>query len=462
MPIGPGSGLPVTLIANLDLSPLLMEFLQRQRWFAGRDRRINVVQIKSLSKLNDGLPWLLHIQAEVIYTHGEAERYQVLVGLDDHAPEADSSLLLGSLTVQGRELVAYEALVDARLRQVLLDLMAASADLDGLRFRSSSPLRTDDRAASSRLLDAEQSNSSIVYDERWILKVFRRLEAGINPELEVTRLLARQGFSGVAAPVGWIESTESTLAVLQSFFAGATEGWELALHRTQAWHSGDTTADFREEASALGTVIAEMHRALAKAFPTMCAGASELEALRRRREDELTRTLSLVPSLRPLGAGIRAIFAAAEKDFHGVHLQRVHGDLHLGQVLRSRTGAWVILDFEGEPARPMAERRAPDNPLRDVGGMLRSFDYAAFHPLVSNSNGAEVSATTWTAHARAAFLDAYWRAMSGAGCLPADPAILLRAFELEKALYEVRLEAGYRPDWLPIPIGGVKRLVYES
>jgi maltokinase len=452
----------MTLIAKPDLSPLLEDFLQRQRWFAGRDRRVNVVLVKSLSILNDGLPALLHVEAEVIYTDGAAERYQLLVGIDDHSPKANPSLVLGRLNVQGRELVAYDALVDARLCQVLLDLMAAGADLNGLRFRYSTPPGRGYRAASSRLLDAEQSNTSVVYDERFILKVVRRLEAGVNPDLEVTRLLARQGFSGVAAPVGWIESAESTLAVLKPFFAGSMEGWELALHRTRAWHSGDTAADFGEEAVALGTVTAEMHLALAEAFPTSRAGARELQALRRRRQDELTRTITLVPSLRSLAGGIRTVFEAAEKDFDDAHLQRIHGDLHLGQVLRLPGGSWVILDFEGEPARPMAERQAPDNPLRDVGGMLRSFDYAAFHPLVTDSNGDEAGATTWTARARTAFLDGYWRAMSGAGYLPPDPATLLRGFELEKALYEVRLEAAYRPDWLPIPIGGVKRLVDDK
>ena len=456
----------MVVIDNLNLSSSLAEYLQQQRWFAGRGRRIDVVLVKSLIRLNDSLPALLHMEAEVLYTEGAAERYQVLVGLDHHAPTMHPSSMLGQLTVHGRELVAYDALVDTRLRQLLLTLITAGVDLDGVHFRCSTPSvlgdGRHDRPASSRLLEVEQSNTSIVYDERFILKVFRRLQPGVNPDLEIPRLLARQGFGGLAAPVGWVESAESTLAVLKPFFAGSTEGWQLALQRTHAWHSGDGTADFGEEARALGAVTADMHLALVEALPTSHAGPDELQDLRTRRQDELTQTLELVPGLRSLEGGIRAVFEAAERDFGGVHLQRVHGDLHLGQVLRLRTGGWVVLDFEGEPARPVEERLAPDSPLRDVGGMLRSFEYAAFHPLVTGSKTDEAAATAWAAQARAAYLDGYWRAMAGTARLPRDPQALLRAFELEKALYEVRLEAGYRPGWLPIPLGGVARLVAES
>jgi maltokinase len=464
------------------LAPLLARFLPAQRWFAGRGRALGEVRPGPPVRLNQGTPAFLHLLVDVPASGAGGARYQVPLGLDV-TPPVPPAAALGTVRFEGRDLVAYDALGDERLRPVLLERMAEDAELGGLRFVSAGD-RTRLRARRSRVLGGEQSNTSVVYDDRLILKLFRRVHDGVNPELELTRALARRGFAQVVPPLGWLETagpgTEgATLAVVQPFLRGAREGFQVALERTRAWHGGDGTAGFGAQARALGTLTGELHLALAAAFGGHRAGPEELEAARRRRAADLELTLRAAPTLAPRRAGIATVRAAA--DLAGAHLQRVHGDYHLGQVVRvagpgrpgevgAAAGAgaagprdWYVLDLEGEPARPLAERRRPDSPFKDVAGMLRSFDYAAFHPLVSGDvpgrAGAEARALAWIRQARAAYLDAWLAAVAPGGWLPDDPAPLLRAFELDKALYEVRYEASYRPDWLPIPLGGVGRLL---
>jgi maltokinase len=216
----------------------------------------------------------------------------------------------------------------------------------------------------------------------------------------------------------------------------------------------------------LGEVTGRLHAALAAALPTAVPGPAERAALAERRRDELAETVQLAPELADLVPGVRALLGAAGHGAEGgQRLQRIHGDYHLGQVLQVRDGGldaprWLVLDFEGEPARSLAQRRRPDSPLRDVAGMLRSFDYAAFQPLLAGGTApgpaAEERAAAWAAQAREAFL-AGWQEAGGSG-----PGTALRAFELEKALYEVRYESRYRPSWLPVPLGGIRRLLATS
>ena len=446
------------------LGPLIARYLPAQRWFAGRGRVLGEVRPGRPVRLNDGVPALLHLLVDVPGEGGGA-RWQLPLGLDAQAPGPRGGEL-GSVRFEGRDLVVYDALGDERLRPVLLERIAEGAEPEGLRFvPAADPRRL--RAARSRLLAGEQSNTSVVYEDRLILKLFRRVQAGVNPELELTRGLAEYGFRHVAAPLGWVETAgpgeAATLALVQPFLRGAREGWSLALERARAWHAGDGGAGFEPEARALGTLTAELHLALAAAFGSERATPGRPTAPPPLREQDVEATLLAAPVLAPHRAGIAAVARAAAPALARAHLQRVHGDYHLGQVVKAPPRRWYVLDLEGEPARPLAERRRPASPLKDVAGMLRSFDYAGFHPLaagdVPGGQGAEARALAWVRRARAAFLDA-WLAVAGrGGWLPGDPAPLLRAFELDKALYEVRYEASYRPGWLPIPLGGVERLL---
>jgi maltokinase len=441
----------------------LGSFMAGQRWFAGRGRQVVSVRPGPVTELGDGDPALLHLLVDVGYADGAGERYQVPLGVGQAPPAGlPEAALLGE--VGG--LVAWDALADRALTGRLLGLLAAGGEVGGLRFATgpgAAGLLAGVDLGAARPLGAEQSNTSVVVDGRLILKLFRQVVAGVNPELELTEALARHGFDAVASPVGWVEAAGEgddppTLALLQPFYAGSAEGWALAVERSAAWHGGDDGAGFEAEARALGEVTGRLHLALAEALPTGVASAADQAELVAGRRAELAQTVALAPALAGLRGPIEATLAQA--DLAGAPLQRIHGDYHLGQVLRAADGHWVILDFEGEPARPLAQRRRPDSALRDVAGMLRSFDYAAFQPLLADGAepdaAAEARAAAWAAPARAAFLSG-WLAAGGAP----EPAGLA-GFELDKALYEVRYEARYRPGWLPVPLGGIQRLLAAS
>jgi maltokinase len=447
----------MTVVTGPDLGPLLTAFLPAQRWYAGRGRDLAAVRVLRSTMLGDELPVLLHVLAEVAYADGGVERYQVPLGLDDRLPEGMAGAgRLGPADLDGRELVAYDAAHDPRLARLLLDLVAARAEVDGLSFRSAGDARALAPAGEARVMSAEQSNTSIVFGDELILKLFRKVQEGLNPELELTRALDRQGFASIARPVGWIEcdDPEATLGMVQPFYPGSSEGWALAVEHSRAGR------DFSGPARELGRVTGEMHVALAAALPTVVAGEAEAGVIRDRRRAELAETIAVAPELAARAAAIEAVLAAG--DPAGATLQRIHGDYHLGQVLRTGEGRWVILDFEGEPTRPIPERRLPDSALRDVAGMLRSFDYAASYPGVEEPGSGAADPTAWAEQARSAFLAGYLESneAGGAGASGPGPALAqLAAYELDKALYEVRYEARYRPQWLAIPLAGIDRLL---
>jgi maltokinase len=344
------------------------------------------------------------------------------------------------------------------------------------------PEWTETLRGPGRLLGAEQSNSSLVFGNRLILKLFRLLEPGVNPELEVTRALAGAGFKACAAPLGWIEGLGSTLGILQRFYAGSVDGWTLATERVADHYeskAGDP-GNFAADAGALGRLTAELHAALASALPKVAEGQPDLGRLSARLFGQLTQVTALVPELARHRQAIEEVYTKAEAaGGGGRHLQRIHGDYHLGQVLQvpggeGKEGRWIVIDFEGEPARPLQERRRLASPLQDVAGMLRSFDYAAFSPLVLGGDPEtagptaeelarfEGPAAAWVEANRGAFLDGYWAVAGDPGLAGGDHELLLRAFELDKAVYEVMYEARHRPPWLPIPLGGIRRLLGAS
>ncbi|MGW1225467.1 maltokinase N-terminal cap-like domain-containing protein [Streptomyces sp. NPDC001515] len=435
------------------LGPLLHSWLPRQRWFAGKGHPITAFSLVSATELlpvaADGGPGLLHLLVRAhqptMPTQPPADCYQLLLGVRAALPPLLAPALIGRPD-QGplAGLTVYEGLHDPRLAALLLERLRTPGGLGDLRFARAAAVP---EGLAPRLLDTEQSNSSLVYGDAYILKVFRRVFPGTNPDLELPLALAREGCGRVPAPVAWFEAAGAerlTLGVLQPFLRDAEDGWQLAL---RALAAGD---DFTTEAYALGRATAEVHTALAAALPTPALRRSQTDRLAAAMTRRLESAAHAVPELVPYVPGLRAAFdalAAPGGPGAGRPAQRVHGDLHLGQALRGTDGFWSLIDFEGEPARPLTERRTPQPPVRDIAGMLRSFDYAARSHRPWNP--------AWAARCRTAYCDGY---AASAGVDPRGEPELLRAHETDKAVYEVVYEARHRPDWLPVPMAAIRRL----
>lgn len=317
----------------------------------------------------------------------------------------------------------------------------------------------------SQVLVGEQSNTSIIFRPHQaaptICKVFRRLHPGINPDIELQSALAAAGSRHVPPVVGHLDGRwmmpqggdvqQGSLAFAQEFLPDVDDAWRVALA------AAAVNTDFTSEAAYLGQVTAAVHRDLARLFPTPSADDAARHAISTAWRRRLSIAMVEVPALAAHEAAISRIYAAAEASAWPA-LQRVHGDYHLGQVLHSPTRGWMLLDFEGEPMRPIAERRAPDLALRDVAGMLRSFDYVAGSLRLQRAPqqhdaAVDEDAEAWARTARAAFLAGY----ADTGGAPA--VTLLNALELDKAVYEAIYEARHRPAWLAIPLSAVERLL---
>ena len=451
-----------------ELRGLLRDWLPQQRWFAGKGRELTDVGIARLTELQDaGAARILHALVTVDYgdPHGPAQdTYQLLLSLRRDVAEGYHGFLLGDCS----EGLVYDGLHDPLGAAALLRGLKDGQAVGNLRMIATTELEELPGLA----VGVEQSNTSIIYGDAYILKVFRRLHAGINPDLELTRALAEAGSPHVATPLGWIEGdlpgpdgSGSTFALLQTFLRGGTEGWKLAvasvrdLYAELDLHPDEVGGDFAAESERLGTATAEVHTMLARVLESRTATAEESRASAEQMRERLTAAVAIVPDLAPYEAALRAAYDELAQLDQPVPIQRVHGDFHLGQVMRTDSG-WALLDFEGEPVRPLSERTALMSPLRDVAGMLRSFDYAARsllmeRPQSSATPALNVRAEEWADRNRAAFCEGY---TAGGGADPRDQSALLRAFELDKAVYEVVYEARHRPTWLTIPLGAVARL----
>jgi maltokinase len=452
------------------MSHLLPGWLPQQRWFGSKGRTIESVEVIADRTLVDGDPQLRHLLVEVDYAVGEGdtevETYQLLVGRRSELPTRLEHAVIG----EEAGAALYDAAHDNELTHVLLQLLDVEGEEAGLRFRHMPDveLRTD---LTSIVMGAEQSNTSIVFGDDYILKMFRKVAPGINPDLEITRALAEAGCASVVPPLGWIETSwphgreegeVTTLGLMQPFLRSASEGWQLAvtsvrdLYAEADLHADEVGGDFAAESERLGAATADVHTLMRETLPSRVADESENANTAKQMSERLDAALEIVPELTPYAEGLRAAYDAVAALPAGVPVQRIHGDFHLGQVLRTDTG-WVLIDFEGEPARPLAERIAMMSPLRDVAGMLRSFDYAARHLLAEQPTNAtlEYRAAEWAERNRDAFCTGYAKAT---GRDPREDAVLLRAFEVDKAVYEVVYEARNRPTWLPIPLGSIERL----
>jgi maltokinase len=441
------------------LEHALASWMPAQRWFPG-DRIGGDVTVIGDSLLVAGDPELRHLIVSV--GSGAPARYQVLAGFRRRIPAELAHVVIGT---DRRGKVVYDGLHDSELTTVLLRAIAGER-ADGPLVFAREPDVTIDLTARSLVLSAEQSNTSLVFGDSAILKVFRRLYAGPNPDLEITSALARLGSSDIARPLGSVSSRLDgepvLLAVLSEFQRGACDGWQLAmtslrdLYARATDRAAEAGGDFAGEAHRLGAATARVHADLAQAFGTQTLNPEEMAGLAGQMTLKLKEASAEVTALATFADKVATAYAALAEITGPVTVQRVHGDYHLGQVLRSQSG-WVLLDFEGEPLVPLERRRDLAPALRDVAGMLRSFDYAARHLLVGHPDAARLSGTAleWVARNSAAFCEGY---AEEHGSDPRDQAILLRALMLDKAVYEVMYEARHRPSWQDIPLDAIAGL----
>ena len=450
---------------------VLAAWLVKQRWFAGKGRTVHDLAVVADTEIIPGDPGLRHLLVTV--SHGAtSDCYQLLVGLRARLPARLRHARIGSF--DGMQL--YDGLHDSDLTRTLLDAIVAERTVGALRFASvpDADLSWASGAPGgldSLVLTGEQSNTSLVFGESAIFKVFRRVAPGPNPDLEVAAALAELGSTHIAEPYGYMETrlegAQAVLGILSRYLRAAADGWKLAatsvrdlyalaLASADLSFSSEAGGDFAGESERLGVATAQVHADLAEAFGRSWLEPEAVRELAEQMFRRLDMAIAAVPELSRYADMIGDAFSSLAKLTDPVPAQRVHGDYHLGQVMRTQTG-WVVLDFEGEPASPLAQRRARSSPLRDVAGMLRSFDYAARHQLLTHPERASLTpvASDWVRRNGEAFCAGY---AAAGGLDPLLNSVLLRALVLDKAVYEVIYEARNRPTWLAIPLESIAEM----
>jgi maltokinase len=461
---------------RLDLDELA-DWLVERRWFGSKTRGPAEVAVLDMPTIDAGPPELLIALVEVTFGDGGSEIYQVPLAIDSgerasaETRRGDELVRTEARVASFGDGIAYDLLAERRDPPRLLELIAAGgeASSDEGRVIFAWPGTTEPPAAGveARPISAEQSNSSVIFGDEAILKIYRRVEDGVNPELEMLRFLNLHGFDAAPELLGWYRyegaAADATLAVVQEFVADGRDGWEWALDGLAA-----DPDSLLEPLHALGAVVGSMHTALASdasdpAFAPEQRGEESLVPIVAALDAEIERAFGDMPDderLAPIagrGEDLRArLHGLATIGGLGMAI-RSHEDLHLGQTLLS-DGGWTILDFEGEPARPLAERRAKHSPLRDVAGMLRSIAYA---PLAARLLRGATPPEGWELSARERFLVGYIDAVDPALLPPSRAEVdqLLAIYELEKAVYELDYERNNRPDWVEIPVAGIARLL---
>jgi len=494
----------VSATGDPQVAEQVLRYISSARWFAGKGRRARLRSLTPLPWLTDvseffrpaGPPAVRFEIAEVNYPPEEdpeppsagpdqpredlesrdfapagtpemaheiapvpTEYYQLAVSYRP-APHAElHHAELGRFTDPDLgPVIGYDAAQDPEASGAIVTALLGGRRLRSpdseVRFNitSASGLRSD---LEPRLFTGQQSNTSVMLGDTAIIKLFRRLELGHNLDIEVHGALNAADISDVAGLFGWVEGNwvsggrqlDADLAMVIEQLTGAVDGWELALDSLKAEDASPEVrvgSGFAPEAEALGNALSDIHHALRAAFPTKKVLGARTAMIMM---DRLREAADIAPSLKQYIPGLLRCFDRLSVET--LDTQRVHGDFHLGQTLRTPAG-WKIIDFEGEPAKTMAERRAPDSVWRDIAGMLRSFDYAA-----ASVPGPHSAA--WAAECRAAFLRGY-----AGGELDAADAGILRAYEVDKAIYEVVYETRNRPDWVDIPLRAVAALAANA
>jgi maltokinase len=431
----------------------VIDYVTKQRWYGAKSRSVTHSEVLDSVELRTTDPHFTLELVEMRYDTGAHDIYQLLHGDTEidglEHPAAARELvhaMRAGLTLQGAEGTVEFRPVEgfASLGRELLD---------------------------ARPVGGEQSNTSLVFDDELILKVFRRLEPGINPELEMLRFLTEHGFANIAALGGWYAYSggplSATLGILQEFVRNGEDGWELALEEI-----GTVPDRFLTRLRRLGEVTGEMHTVLGSdlndpAFSAETPSVESLGLLTATVDEEIESVFLSLPEddeqFAPIiGRGEEVREQLRTLTYAGAtgKIIRTHGDYHLGQTLWSEND-WVIIDFEGEPARPVTERRRKRSPLRDVAGMLRSFAYAAIAAELLHDTPAPAG---WEEEARVQFLDGYLETVDPTLLPSGSLAIerLLTVYELEKSVYELRYELDNRPDWVRIPVAGIQRLIEHA
>jgi maltokinase len=452
------------------LTDILADWMPHQRWFGGKGRQWSGVTQEGFF-LDKSHPALSVHRVYVSYADGASETYLVPLAWRDAPADELSTAFVGAVPATEGTNYAYDAMRDRESTVPWLTHLVASATVGPMHFHPAGVAAIPEGVPGD-VISTEQSNTSLVYGESAILKLFRRLEPGLNPDVEIHDALRSTGNPHIAPLLGYIVIDDpdparepATVAMVQAFVPNASDGWRLAtssvrdLYAEGDLHADEVGGDFAGESERLGEATASVHADLARVLPTEPADRDWYTTVAEQMTARLEAAIGVVPDLAPHGDALRALYAAAAASEEPVVRQRVHGDLHLGQVLRTATG-WIVLDFEGEPARPLAARRELDTPLRDVAGMLRSFDYAARHMLVEQPGDPQRAyrAQEWADRNRQAFRAGY----AAAGGVELDAGSpLLRAFEADKAVYECVYEARNRPHWLMIPLQSVSRLTSD-
>jgi len=449
----------------------LAAWMPRQRWYAAKGRSpslrlLSWWDLTDRSDPSDEIGAGARVRTFLVADEGALPVVIYQIPVVERATEtvdADPDHIIGS-PVPGTTFI--DGPFDPAYTQALLRLIADESTAHGPQTTAIGHAAAPGLApahATSRVISGEQSNTSLIFEGDGtpvICKVYRQLHAGLNPDIELQEALAQAGSAHVPRPFGSIEGSwpdistahaavQGSLAFAQEFLPGVEDAWRVALRATAR------RDDFRDAAHALGAATAQVHVALADCFPTRPPTGADREATAATWERRFAIASAEVPEIAHQRDAAAAVYRRA-LEVAWPPLQRIHGDYHLGQVLHSPERGWIVVDFEGEPLRPMAERTQPDLALRDVAGMLRSFDYVAGSLRLDDPGRSADGVRAWARDARAAFVEGYAQA-SGGGLDPRHP--LLAALELDKAVYEAIYEARNRPTWVAIPLRAIARLV---
>ena len=486
----------------------ITRFLLARRWFGAKGGKPAGARFRDVIPLPWGDGCMAITTIEVTLGADRIERYQVPLSYLPHPPADGPHVPRGVLATVDGGGVIVDAVEDPRFLEGLAEALIHGSvfDGDGVRwvFEPLGDAASRLAGQTAKVGSAEQSNTSIIFGDRAILKLFRRLEVGENPDVEIGRFLTtRTQFTGTPALLGTIrlegKNGSSVAGILQHFIRGSGDAWGYTLEsarRDMSLPEGKETAvAFVEEARELGRVTRELHDALASdathaEFAPQPATPEDVHRWAMAARTSVEEGLALLEnrmghaSLPEEAAAAARVLVRRRAEFPALIAEieaevgtdagaviRHHGDYHLGQVLRTPEGKFMIIDFEGEPARPLSERRARHCPLRDVAGMLRSFAYASATAAtdVIRAGGkvprglVEVRAGRWQRDVRKAFLGGYLAAGTAAGpqFLPdrrSAVSSLISLFEIEKVFYELKYELNNRPDWVWIPLRGIARL----